>query len=300
MRRCLWLVGAVLLARGAWAQTSDTINPVPASGASFMQQLQTFLRREDAGRFEEQFHTGYVERGCLGATASGLGHTPTDCTAYVLGFRVRESQGLSYPDGATCTVAVHNDVTGAFGNYGRIAGTHWLLNCIDVPPASAPSGAVNVMQVTTAGGAITAVVDLRPRPNVPAFVSGLSSTCGGAEATVGTASVTLNVAPTTVTGGAVLLWAGVGGSMTRTSGTASCTFTGRIRMDPGNLQQSAIATSFTTDQTITFPLLLTPTAVVTGLNPGRYTFRLTIEKITGSGTCTASCSTWYLGAMWLH
>jgi hypothetical protein len=149
-----------------WAQAdTDPANTIPVGGSAFLSTLQTFLRNEDADRYREQFRDGVSTvanaTACLGATAAGLSHTPTACVAYPGGHRITETGAITYGDAALTWVIIDEDESGDSGTFTRVAGTHYLLDESATQP-TIPTDAILIMAVTTAGGAITNVADLRP------------------------------------------------------------------------------------------------------------------------------------------
>jgi hypothetical protein len=65
-----------------------TLTPTPPShqqNSSFIGDLQTFLKSEDAARYIAQFQ-GMVVSGGVDATGGTLTHTPTSLTAYPGGY----------------------------------------------------------------------------------------------------------------------------------------------------------------------------------------------------------------------
>lgn len=150
---------------------SDTINTVPSQNASFMPDLQTFLRSEDAQRFGEMFQS-FIVSGCLGGTSVNQTHTPTSCIAYPGGWRATDTHSITYPitDGI-CWTIVQKDRTGNITGpdavaYTRIPNTHYLVNCTAVSQPQTPANAAFLMKVTLTASAITAVQDLRVRAPV--------------------------------------------------------------------------------------------------------------------------------------
>lgn len=154
----------LLLVAVAWAVTS-TINPVPTSNSTFLTDLQTFLRNEDAQRYVHHFAPFVVQNGLHG-TVAGLTGNPGDTIAYPGGFYSRSTASITYPDNDTCWVIMHSDTTGNIASFVRVAGTPYLTDCTSGSLPATPTGTVMLMQVTTASGAVTAVTDLRPRTPV--------------------------------------------------------------------------------------------------------------------------------------
>lgn len=177
MTKWLCLLFALLVAVPAFAD-SDTVYP-PACGsnsvpnaagcASFGPSLYTFLANEDAARWLEQGGGNFVSilaqaNACLGTTGAGLTMTPVACVAYNGGWRSTETGSITFPNSSTCFVAMDDNITGSNGglpNFGRVAGTHYLTDCIDVVTPTMPANAQLLMKVLTSGGSITAVTDLR-------------------------------------------------------------------------------------------------------------------------------------------
>lgn len=148
----------------AHAGFSDMVNALPTAGARFMSVLQDWIRREDADRmYETHCQHSFVVSGCLGGTEIGLTHTPTSCIAYAKGYRLTETGSITYPDESTCWIIADRNVTGDLTTdvtWTRIPSTHYLRACPVATPTF-PSNTDTLMRVTTTGGAITAVVDLR-------------------------------------------------------------------------------------------------------------------------------------------
>lgn len=140
---------------------TQTHRTVPAAGAAFLSDLQTFLRSEDADRYSDLF-TGCVVSGGTHSTVAGLTGTPTALVAYPGGYYTTESGSITYDDAKTQWVVAHSDTTGDLGTFTRVPGTHYLLDTTSgASQPSLPSGTVWLMKVVAAGGAVTAVTDLR-------------------------------------------------------------------------------------------------------------------------------------------
>ena len=154
--------------------TSTTKNPIPAAGASFLSDLQTFLRDEDPDRFRDMF-TGFIVSGGTHATGAGLVHTPASLTAYPGGHYITETGAITYPDSTThIWVICHKDTTTPITDWTRVSGTHYLFR--NTGSASTPALPVVesaiLMKVTTAGGAVTVVNNNRIRiPESGGFIS---------------------------------------------------------------------------------------------------------------------------------
>ena len=143
--------------------TSTSINTVPTSNSTFLTDLQTFLREEDADRFRDMF-IGFIKSGGTHVTGAGLVHTPDSLIAYPGGHYITETGAIAYPDSTThIWVICHKDTTTAVTDWTREAGTHYLFRNTGSgtkPALPVPESAI-LMKVTTAGGAVTVVEDHR-------------------------------------------------------------------------------------------------------------------------------------------
>lgn len=147
----------------AWASGVDqTHSTVPAQNASFVTDLQTFLKREDAQRYADLF-AGAVVSGGVDATGGTLTHTPTALTAYPGGYYVTETGSVTYVSNSTCYLIVHTALTGNLGTFQRQSGTHYLTDCTSPTKPALPTDALWLATITTNGSSVTAVVDLRTR-----------------------------------------------------------------------------------------------------------------------------------------
>ncbi len=143
---------------------TDTINPIPEPGSAFNDDLQEFLANEDANRYADIF-SDIVVSGGIFEIGTGLTHTPSELLAYPSGFYVTENGSITFSDDKTTWVAVFKDTetTSFIGTWQRVSGTHYIIDedsGTDQP--GLPDGAMYLMEVTTAGGSVTVVDDLRP------------------------------------------------------------------------------------------------------------------------------------------
>ena len=83
------------------AADSHTHSTVPQQNSSFIGDLQTFLKSEDAARYIAQFQ-GMVVSGGVDATGGTLTHTPTSLTAYPGGYLTLETGSVTYVSNSTC------------------------------------------------------------------------------------------------------------------------------------------------------------------------------------------------------
>src|SRR3990167_7555548 len=164
-----------------YATDPDTINTVPSANTSFLTDLQTFLREEDADRFAEQF-SSFVVSGGTHSTVAGLVGTPASLIAYPNGGRITETGSITYPDNDTGWVIASRPTTGNLGTYTRVSGTHYLIDFASSSLPTLPTGTVQLMRVTTLGGAITAVADLRVLTPVSALLADFIQAGAGAVA----------------------------------------------------------------------------------------------------------------------
>lgn len=151
----------VSLASSVWAQ-SQTHTTVPAQNSTFITDLQTFLRGEDAARYIEQF-SGFVVSGGVDATGGTLTHTPSAITAYPGGYYTTETGSILYVGNSTCYLILHRLTTGNLGTFQRQAGTHYLTDCTSPTKPALPTDSLWLAQLTTNDSSVTAYTDLRTR-----------------------------------------------------------------------------------------------------------------------------------------
>jgi len=154
------LLCLLLLPVSLTATSHDPVNTIPSANASFMSDLQNFLREEDGDRFSEIFGS-FVVSGGTHVTGAGLTHSPTTTIAYPGGMRVSETGSIVYPDDDTGWVIVHRADTGNVGTFTRVSGTHYLIDFASSSEPALPADSAFLMSVTTSGGAVTVVTDLR-------------------------------------------------------------------------------------------------------------------------------------------
>ena len=198
--RSKWLIILILfpILCGATRRPDDsnTAHQIPTNNAAFTPNLQTFLGEEAANTAQEEglcnfvdnFSTNSITAACLGAIGAGLTMTPGACIAYNAGYRstcgVGNNLGLgpngtvpasttadcpggnsiTFPDASTCWVAMDENTVGnnaGIPNFTRVTGTHYLTDCIDTTLPAMAYDSQLLMEVTTTGGSITNVLDLR-------------------------------------------------------------------------------------------------------------------------------------------
>lgn len=159
---CLW-PGFLLAA--------DTHNTVPDPTTSdFITDLPTFLTDEDADRYADMFPAGVVTT-CLGATSASKVMAAFACQAYTdTGFYVNQASAsidfgaapVSCADDDTgWVIATKTTTTTLTGNFQRVAGTRYAVDCTSTTEPTIPTDAVFLMQVVLASAAITDVIDHR-------------------------------------------------------------------------------------------------------------------------------------------
>lgn len=169
MRRWGAIAALVLAASVACAATGDDANPsntLPAVSpdANSYSRTRTFLKSEDADRYYEQFY-GFVYDGCTHPVpGSGyVGTLSSPCMAYAHGYRVYDTtasinyqtQGASSTD--VCWVAVTAAASGNSGNFVRVSGTHFTVDCTSATLPSQPSDGIIVLKTTITAGSISVV-----------------------------------------------------------------------------------------------------------------------------------------------
>lgn len=144
----------------------ETHFPLPLPDAAFMATLGAFLGDgEDAARYTDQFQP-FVVTGGLHGVAAGLTAAPDALIAYCAGEYVTETGAITYPDEGEIWVVADEDTDGHKLTFTRVPGTHYLIDTTSVEEPATPVGAVPLMLVTTSGGAITGVRDMRARSAV--------------------------------------------------------------------------------------------------------------------------------------
>ena len=149
----------------------DTHNTVPSALTStFNTDNQTFLTDEDADRFADSL-TPFVVSGCLGSTSASKVMAAFACQAYTeTGFYVNQPSAaidfgaapVSCADTDTGWVVVTKTTTSTLsGNFQRVTGTRYAVDCTSTTQPAAPTDSTNIMQVVIAAGAIDTVIDRR-------------------------------------------------------------------------------------------------------------------------------------------
>lgn len=162
MRRYLALILLLVATVAFAAGDSETHNTVPSAGLSFLSNLTTFLKDEDANRFTDMFH-GFVVEGGTHATQAGVTATPDPLKAYPGGWYITENAAITYPTSSTCWVIATRDKTGNIDTFARVAGTHYAIDCFSAVQPTIPTNSVYLMKVVTSPASISNVVDLRSR-----------------------------------------------------------------------------------------------------------------------------------------
>lgn len=151
----------LLVASSALAQHVDTTNTVPSQNSSFITNLQSFLKYEDANRYSELGFPSLVVSGGVHTTGAGLTKTPTSMVAYPGGYRITETGSITYPSSSTCYVIADYTTTGNNSTFTRVTGTHYLIDCASVSEPTTPTNAVRLMTVVTDGSSVTTATDRR-------------------------------------------------------------------------------------------------------------------------------------------
>ena len=144
------------------AADSHTHSTVPQQNSSFIGDLQTFLKTEDAARYIAQFQ-GMVVSGGVDATGGTLTHTPTSLTAYPGGYLTLETGSVTYVSNSTCYLIAHRLTTGNLGTFQRQSGTHYLTDCTSPSKPALPSDSLWLATIVTNGSSVTTYTDLRTR-----------------------------------------------------------------------------------------------------------------------------------------
>ena len=171
--RIALLLLAIVLSLVSPVYSLDLHQTLPsATSSQFNSQNQTFLQREDANRLDDMWGTGWVVSNCLGATSGTKVMAAFACTAYTRsGFYVNQvaasidfgaSPGPACADADTAWVIGTMDTTATpGGNFVRVTGTRYAVDCTTVTQPAVPADAVPLMEVAISGAALTTVTDLR-------------------------------------------------------------------------------------------------------------------------------------------
>lgn len=144
----------------SWAQTHRTL---PANNATFITDLQNFLRYESADRLKDG-DKGFIVSGGVHATSGSMVSASFATTGYTTdGIYVSQSaaainyttQGCAAAD--TAWVIIDSATTGNLSNFVRVAGTRYLVDCVSTTQPALPSTSAWLMEVTIAGSALTTV-----------------------------------------------------------------------------------------------------------------------------------------------
>lgn len=153
------------LALGAGNETTYT---VPSADASFLTDLQNFLRNEDAARQAETEPGQIVVSGGTHSTSGTKTSAGFATTAYTTsGNRiVQASAAINYgtlggADNDVCWTIASASALDNLDNFTRVTGTDYFVDCTSSLQPTLPADSVWLMRVTLAAAAISVVQDLR-------------------------------------------------------------------------------------------------------------------------------------------
>ena len=145
----------------------DTINTLPQANASFLSDLQAFLRSEVADYIFRNFGNS-VLKGGYGGTSANLTHNISEVEAFVDGHWVNNAQvSHTYTASKRTWVFLRADdeATVSFGVAGEVVSYDGHFVFCEVPAGTtlvkSPSGTVPLLEVDTDDTSITTVTDLR-------------------------------------------------------------------------------------------------------------------------------------------
>lgn len=163
---------ALIVAFGALAYSStQTINTLPSSSATFMTDLQAFLRNELPQYATDYGFTPFVYSGGTAATSANLTHTIAGVTAFPGNYFVTQAATAHTYTASTRTYVYLRDDTARTVTIAAAVITYSTnLVYAEMAAGSAqpttPAGCLPLMSVDTSGAAITAVTDLRTTAGV--------------------------------------------------------------------------------------------------------------------------------------
>lgn len=163
----LWL-SCVTLPSLALAQ-AQTHRPVPSS-SSTVAQWQNYLVGEFADRWLDQGLTPFVSSGGIHATTGGLTSAAFATTAIGAagGYISQASAAITYDSSVGCAstdlawvVVTEGAAVSVGGNFVRVPGTHYAVDCVATTRPTLPTGSAWLMAVTITSSVLTRVEDLR-------------------------------------------------------------------------------------------------------------------------------------------
>lgn len=174
MRKCFAAIGFIFLAIVLVGAGNEEINTIPAANSNFLTDLQNFLDAEDAARYAEMF-SPIVVSGGLHGTAGGMTSAAFATVAYSnLGKRINQpaaaidyslvALGCGTDDVAWVIASALTASTS--GNFDRVAGTDYFVDCQSATQPALPSDSVWLMVVTLTSGAIADVRVAEPRQRI--------------------------------------------------------------------------------------------------------------------------------------
>lgn len=171
-----------------WAAGNQSVNPLPTvpPNASTPATIRTWMQQEPPALFSRYLPGPFVYSGGLHSTAAGCTSSSFALEAFtsggnrVLADADGNSIAINYSTkGCNCTNpgtdtawVIGSAASGnALGNYSRVTGTNLFVDCTSSSTPDLPADSVALMQVSIVNGAITAVVDLRPRATTGVFAA---------------------------------------------------------------------------------------------------------------------------------
>ena len=174
----LLLLLLLLFTSNAFATANEPSStlPVDASNqvtASFYSQLRTFLNEEDSLRCMEQGLGPLVYSGGIHATSVTMVSPAFATIAYTTSCKrvVQASAAINYTTAGcaaadTAWVIASAMTANTADNFTRVSGTDYFVDCTSTSQPLLPTDSVWLMQITTAGSAITAIADKRSASGV--------------------------------------------------------------------------------------------------------------------------------------
>jgi len=169
----------------AFAAGNESVTPLPATqpNASSYSIQRTWDQQEIPAIFSRYFSVGWVESGGTHPTAAGMTSAAFATEAFTnSGNRVRAlsdgtggSAAINYTTAGcavndTAWVIISAMTANSSGNFSRVTGTNYFVNCTDTSEPSLPLDSAWLMKVTITASAITTVVFNGLNTPIPAYI----------------------------------------------------------------------------------------------------------------------------------
>lgn len=166
----------------AWGAGNETVNTLPANNANFMTSAQAFWKNELAGILGRYQSDGWVYSGGSHATGGTCTSSAFATEAFtnagqrVTGDGASGAVAINYSTvGCNCSnpgsdiawVAITGATGNSFGNFQRMLGTNYIVDCVSSTQPTLPSNAAWLQESVITNGAVTSIVPLQNYQSFP-------------------------------------------------------------------------------------------------------------------------------------